>query len=49
MMVVILTNVAERWQILPGMGWGLPNSPGHYLGLAAAFLAVAFLFAAVVM
>lgn len=34
--IVILTHVAERWRILPGMGWGLPDSPGHYLDLLSA-------------
>jgi len=27
--VMVLTHVAERFNILPIMGWGLPNSPGH--------------------
>jgi len=36
--VVVLTHVAERFQIFPGMGWGLSNSPGHYLDLASAIL-----------
>jgi hypothetical protein len=30
----MLTHVAERFDLFPGMGWGLPNSPGHYLDLA---------------
>lgn len=38
LVVVVLTHVAERWHILPGMGWGLPHSPGHYLDLASAIL-----------
>jgi hypothetical protein len=37
--VVVLTHVAERFQFFPAMGWGLPNSPGHYLYLAGAVLA----------
>jgi hypothetical protein len=32
----MLTHVAERLRILPGMGWGLPDSPGHYLDLVCA-------------
>jgi hypothetical protein len=43
LLIVVLTHVAERWQILPGMGWGLPNSPGHYLDLFSALLGVALL------
>ena len=34
--VVILTHVAEALHIFPWMGWGLPNSPVHYLDLVSA-------------
>lgn len=34
--VTILTHVAEHWHLLPGMRWGLPHSPGHYLDLFSA-------------
>jgi MFS family permease len=30
--------IAETYQLLPAMGWGLPNSPGHYLDLVSAVL-----------
>ena len=46
-LMVILTHAAERWHILPGMGWGLPNSPGHYLDLASAIGGAVLLMAAV--
>jgi hypothetical protein len=36
LLVVVLTHVAERFAVLPGMGWGLPDSPGHYLDLVGA-------------
>jgi hypothetical protein len=36
--VVILTHVAERFDLFPSMGWGLPHSPGHYLDLISAIL-----------
>ena len=36
--VVVLTHVAESLHVLSGMGWGLPNSPGHYLDLVSAVL-----------
>ena len=36
LLVVILTHVAEALRALPGMGWRLPNSPGHYLNLFSA-------------
>jgi hypothetical protein len=36
--VVVATHVAERFGFFPSMGWGLPDSPGHYLDLVSAFL-----------
>src|SRR6516162_7089648 len=36
--VVVLTHVAETFGILPGMGWNMPNSAGHYLDLVSAIL-----------
>jgi hypothetical protein len=41
--VVVLTHVAERLRIFPSMGWGLPDSPGHYLDFASAILGCALL------
>ena len=46
--VVVLTHVAEHWHFIPKMGWGLPNSPGHYLDLVSAILGVALLLAALI-
>jgi hypothetical protein len=46
LIVVVLTHVGERFSILPIMGWGLPNSPGHYLDLSCVVLGVALLLAA---
>ena len=43
-----LTHVAEALHLLPGMGWGLPNSPGHYLDLISAIAGVVLLLAAFV-
>jgi hypothetical protein len=34
--MVVLAHVAEAYRILPEMGWGLPNSIGHYLVLINA-------------
>jgi hypothetical protein len=39
LMVVVLTHVAEAFHILPAMGWGRPNSAGHYLDRASVILA----------
>ena len=48
LVVVVLTHVAEHWRILQGMGWGLPNSPGHYLDLSSAIGGIALLLAALI-
>jgi succinate dehydrogenase/fumarate reductase cytochrome b subunit len=36
--MVALTHVAEAFHIFPALGWGMPNSPGHYLDLVSAIL-----------
>jgi ABC-type glycerol-3-phosphate transport system permease component len=41
--VVVLAHIAEAFQLLPGMGWGLPNSPGHYLDLFSAIIGLILL------
>jgi hypothetical protein len=46
LVVMALTHVAEAMHWLPGMGWGLPNSPGHYLDLFTAIAGVAMLLTA---
>src|SRR5262245_26724582 len=38
LIVVVLTHVAETLDLFPSMGWGQPNSPGHYLDLISAIL-----------
>jgi hypothetical protein len=43
MFIVVLTHVAEKFSIFPAMGWGLPNSVGHYLDLVSAVLGVTLL------
>jgi hypothetical protein len=48
LIVVVLTHVAERFAIVPSMGWGLPDSPGHYLDLLSAISGVALLVASAV-
>jgi hypothetical protein len=44
--LVALTQVAEKLGILPGMGWGLPDSPGHYLDLTGAISGIGLIAAA---
>lgn len=48
-MIVVLTHVAERVHLLPGMGWGLRNSPGHYLDLISAVGGIVLLLGAVLL
>ena len=36
--IVVLTHVAETFGLFPSMGWGQPDSAGHYLDLASAIL-----------
>ena len=38
LVIVVLTHIAEMLNVFPGMGWGLPASPGHYLDLVSAVL-----------
>jgi len=38
LVIVVLTHVAEALRWLPWMGWGSPNSVGHYLDLYSAVL-----------
>jgi hypothetical protein len=38
LIIVVFTHVAEAFHILPAMGWGRPNSAGHYLDLVSAIL-----------
>ena len=41
--IVVLTHVAEKLNIFTAMGWGLPNTVGHYLDLVSAILGVTLL------
>jgi hypothetical protein len=46
--VALFTHVAERLRVFPGMGWGLPDSPGHYLDLVSVTLGCVLLLAGTV-
>ena len=48
LVIVVLTHVAETIHVFPGMGWGLPDSPGHYLDLVSAVLGSILLIAGVI-
>ena len=45
--VVVLTHIAEKLNLFPVMGWGLPDSPGHYLDLITTVLGTALLIAGI--
>ena len=47
LIVVVLTHVAEAMHWFPGIGWGLPNSPGHYLDLFSAIVGATLLAAGI--
>jgi hypothetical protein len=36
LVVVVLTHIAEAFDLFPWMGWGLPHSAGHYIDLISA-------------
>lgn len=36
LIVVVMAHVFERFRLFPLMGWGLPNSAGHYLDVISA-------------
>ena len=38
LIVVVLTHVAAALQVFTFMGWGQPDSAGHYLDLTSAIL-----------
>jgi hypothetical protein len=46
--IMILTHVAEGLHLVPGMGWGLPDSPGHFLDFASAVFGCALVIAGMI-
>lgn len=49
LLIVGLVHVAEHYQLFPGMGWGLPDSPGHYLDLSSALAGIVLMLAAFIL
>jgi hypothetical protein len=39
-LIVAGAHICEALQVLPSMGWGHPNTVGHYLDLSGAVLAI---------
>ena len=46
---MLLTHVTEHYQFFPGVGWGLPDSAGHYLDLYSALVGIALMLAAFIL
>jgi hypothetical protein len=46
--IMVFTHVAETLRLFSGMGWGLQNSPGHYVDFASAVLGCALLIAGMI-
>ena len=40
LMVVVIAHVCEAFGLFPWMGWGRPDSAGHYLDLVSAVIAL---------
>ena len=40
LMVVVAAHFAEAFDLIPWMRWGVEDSPGHYLDLGSAVLAL---------
>lgn len=40
LLVVVASHLAEKFEWFAGMGWGLPDRPGHYIDLVSAILGV---------
>ena len=43
LLVVMFAHISEAFGLLPSMGWGQPNTPGHYIDLASAAIGVILL------
>lgn len=38
LMMIVLAHLAEAFDLIPLMGWGLEDSAGHYLDLGSALV-----------
>jgi len=43
LLLVIFAHTSEAVGFLPSMGWGQPNTAGHYIDLASAIIGVTLL------
>lgn len=47
LVIMVLTHIAEAFSLVPQMGWGQPNTAGHYLDLVSAIGGLVLLVAGV--
>jgi len=47
LVIMVLTHIAEAYALAPQMGWGRPNTPGHYLDLVSAVAGLTLLLAGI--
>ena len=47
--VLVMSHIAEKLELFPVMGWGLTDSPGHYLNLTIAALGCALFLVGTIM
>jgi hypothetical protein len=46
--IMVFTHVVERLRLFSSMGWGLSDSPGHYLDFVSAVLGCGLLIAGMI-
>ena len=44
-----VTHLCKALQLFPGMGWGLPHTPGHYLNLDSSLAGVILLTSGIIL
>lgn len=42
LLIVVVAHLCEGLRLFPGMGWGRPQSAGHYLDMSAAIVGLVF-------
>lgn len=47
LVIMVLTHIAETYSLVPQMGWGRPDTPGHYVDLVSAIAGLALVLAGV--
>jgi len=47
--VVVLAHIAEGLPLFPGLGWGRPQSVGHYIDFISLVAGIGFVIASVIL